>query len=91
MQLLMQKLPHQVGGIAEQTSRNRHESRDRKVQFSHQVSGFIVPNWESLLVQQGNSGSNDLTTPGTGQRMPGQSRTINSIGKGQSQISARCA
>jgi hypothetical protein len=91
MQLLVQKLPGQAGGIAEQTSHNWPESRDREVQFSHQASGVIVLNWESLLVQQGNSGSNDPTTPGTGQRMPGQSRTINSIGKGQSQIRARWA
>lgn len=91
VQLLMQKLPHQVGSIAEQTSRNRHESCDGEVQFSHQTSDVAVPNWKSLLMQQGNSGSGDPTMLGTDQRMTGQFRTISSIGKGQSQISARWA
>lgn len=44
MQLLMQKLPYQAGSIARLTSRNRNESRDREVQFSHQTSGVILLN-----------------------------------------------
>lgn len=87
----MQKLPRQAGGIAEQTSQNWHESRDREVQFSDQASDVNVLNWLSLLMQQGNSDNNDPTMPGTDQKMPSQFRTINSIGKGQSQTRARWA
>jgi hypothetical protein len=91
MQLLMQKLPYQVGRIARETSHNWPESREYEVQFSHQTSDRVAPNWLSLLMQQGNSEGNANKMPGAGQRMQGQFRTINSIGKGQSQIRARWA
>jgi hypothetical protein len=68
----MQKQPHQAGGIAEYTSRNRPESRDREVQFSHQTLGVIVLNWLSLLVQQGNSSNNAPNA----RDWPGNARSI---------------